>query len=129
MLAGPKVGEQWEKVGNLTQGEKRGRLSLGTVRVSLLGSDNSQGVGVGDGGTDPRERGDLLRLHFRHIAVHLCESRLHHGPPRAGHGQSRRRVSRRRAGGGGGGRRNPNAKSLLGLLGVARVVRGVARVR
>eukprot|EP00976_Prorocentrum_cordatum_P001097 22426-Prorocentrum_minimum.AAC.1 len=27
MLAGPKRGEQWEKVGNWTPGEKRGRVS------------------------------------------------------------------------------------------------------
>eukprot|EP00959_Pyramimonas_sp_CCMP1952_P343733 7200002-Pyramimonas_sp.AAC.1 len=27
MLAGPKRGEQWEKVGNWTQGGKRGRIS------------------------------------------------------------------------------------------------------
>eukprot|EP00959_Pyramimonas_sp_CCMP1952_P177692 3713895-Pyramimonas_sp.AAC.1 len=27
MLAGPKVGEQWEPVRNWTQGEKRGRVS------------------------------------------------------------------------------------------------------
>eukprot|EP00976_Prorocentrum_cordatum_P090554 1188172-Prorocentrum_minimum.AAC.4 len=35
MLAGPKVGERWEKVGNWTQGEKGGRVSGGVLSAPL----------------------------------------------------------------------------------------------
>eukprot|EP00959_Pyramimonas_sp_CCMP1952_P282724 5909398-Pyramimonas_sp.AAC.1 len=36
MLAGPKVGERWEKVGNWTQGEKKGREAMGVERTRAV---------------------------------------------------------------------------------------------
>eukprot|EP00976_Prorocentrum_cordatum_P108480 1194850-Prorocentrum_minimum.AAC.3 len=47
MLAGPKVGEQWEKMGNWTQGEKRGRGAMGvecTLAVNESRAEQAAGV-------------------------------------------------------------------------------------